>query len=97
MVPSLEMTYIPSNLFLQMFLYLTYMIDKPVNTERNPPVLANMEGKVFDTLVEVTEDEESEDDVVAEDDSKSKTLCDEVFVQQEVSISDEEVVIIEMN
>ena len=96
MVPSLEMTYIPSNLFLQMFLYLTYMIDKPVTTERNPPVLANMEGKVFDTLVEVTEDEESEDDVV-EDKTKSETLCGEEFAQQEVSISDEEVVIIEMN
>ena len=96
MVPSLEMTYIPSNLFLQMFLYLTYMIDKPVTTERNPPVLANMEGKVFDTLVEVTEDEESEEDVV-EDKTNSETLCGEEFAQQEVSISDEEVVIIEMN
>ena len=79
-----------------MFLYLTYTMDKPVTMERNPPVLAKMEGKMFDTLVEVTEDEESDDDVVVENSNKSDSLYDEDFLKQDFSMSDENVEIIEI-
>ena len=80
-----------------MFLYLSYLRENSV-PERMPNVLSQLNGNRFDTLVEVTEDEETdEEDNLTQDSSFTDSFGNDAISPLEASSSDDEVVITELN
>ena len=77
-----------------MFLYLSYLRENSV-PERMPNVLSQLNGNRFDTLVEVTEDEETDE----EDNLIQESSFTDSFGNDAISLleADDEVVITELN
>ena len=81
-------------LSVKMFLYLPYLRENSV-PERMPNVLSQLNGNRFDTLVEVTEDEETDE----EDNLIQESSFTDSFGNDAISLleADDEVVITELN
>ena len=85
-------------LSIKMFLYLSYLRENSV-PERMPNVLSQLNGNRFDTLVEVTEDEETdeEDNLIQESSFTDSFGNDAISLLEADDEADEEVVITELN